>query len=254
METDLWPRILAAIEQQTTSATFEYLLRGAQGVIEDDVLTIQLETETAVEWVDARMMPLIERTAARLAGRRLIVEVGTQPVAPDTAAAVAQEPEVSVELLRLNPQQFGFVKVSNYAVRFWQPYLGVQPFALWITLRSFAYTANRAVWPSIQTLADICSGGNRHALLGRAARGSRAAQEGALTVLETERIIRVVRRGAGTGMAYSFRVVDPLPLLTPFQVERLALGLRLAHERFVKKISVDLELWRGVGLESLVPP
>ena len=195
MSGDLWSQILAALELQMTRVMFNTLLSGARGAIEDDVLYIQLINEMTVEWVGGRLLPVIERTAERVAGRRLMVELGTRTLPASRGPPLQNAPPgseqappaggsgvvpddlgVSIELVRLNPERYGFVKLSNYAVRFWQPYLGAQPFALWVALRSFAYNAQREVWPSIQTLADICAGGNRHVLLGRAAWTGRAVR------------------------------------------------------------------------------
>ena len=83
---------------------------------------------------------------------------------------------INIELINFDPTTAGWVMVPNYAVHYWQPYLGLTPFALWVALRSFpaAWAGGRASeWPSIQTLADIITNRNRHRILGRAKRQGR---------------------------------------------------------------------------------
>jgi hypothetical protein len=212
VNTDLWSQILEMLEQQMTKAMFYTLLDGSHGVVDGDVLHVQLKTQSAVERTEGLLTPMIKRTVARVVGRALAVEVGVDalpvpleaphelppanrvpPVYSDEEAQA--EREGSVDLARLNPDQYGYVKLSHYAVRFWLPVLGVQPFVLWLALRSYAFASHGSIWPSIQTLADISARGNRHVLLGRAEWKGGKAVAGALQVLESEHVVTVLRRG-----------------------------------------------------------
>jgi hypothetical protein len=62
----IWTRSLKALKLQMTRATFDTWLRGSQ-VIEanDECLTIAVRHAHAVDWLQNRLLPLIERTVAR---------------------------------------------------------------------------------------------------------------------------------------------------------------------------------------------
>ena len=160
-------------------------------------------------------------------------------------------------MVAYDPTVRGWVMTANYAWQFWLAYLGAVPFALWNTLRSFpaAYQKkHRPFWPSIQTLADIITGGDRKRLLGREACAGRGRTVGALEVLERERVVWVQRRGQGTSMRYMFRVLDHLPLLTPAQVATLSERLQERHARELARCEVDREEWEQLTLPTLAGP
>jgi len=256
---DLWQQVLAALEVQLPRETFFALLARSKGMLEGDALYVQLASDYAAEWVAARLLPLIQVTVDRVAGRHLTIRTGTAPPTTSLELAPAAQDEdgtepgrVCVELVEFNPDRYGFVKLSNYAVRFWQPYLGPRPFALWVTLRSFAWNSDREAWPSIQTLADICAAGNRHVILGRGARAERARLTGALEVLEREQIVCVTRRGSGRMKSYAFHVVESLPLLTPCQLERLPQRLADAHAGFLHRHGLSFQDWSQLNCKTLL--
>jgi hypothetical protein len=195
----------------------------------------------------------VEATSRACRGGPVEGLVEGQPPGSGAPALPAPGPgEIAVELVEFDPTKRGFVMTANYAIRFWQPYLGQLPFSLWQTLRSFAFRADEDAWPSIQTLADICANGNRHAILGRARRNGRKPIVGALETLENERIVWVLHSGSGRMTRYHFRVLGSLPLLTPGQIQRLTPRLQEAHERFLQRCAIDYEEWKQLTLPSLM--
>ncbi|MDX1523904.1 MAG: DnaA N-terminal domain-containing protein [Anaerolineae bacterium] len=270
--TSFWTSdVLPQLRQQMTRATFETWLSDTRqvGEIDDDVLTIGVASAYAKDWIEHRLSDTIRRTASSLAGQALALKVIINQTSADPAPPATGENghgpnlspppapgEIAVELISFDPTQRGFVMTSNYAVRFWQPYLNtlqakVSPFTLWQTIKAFAYDSNRDAWPSIQTLADICAGGQRYKILGRAERKGCRRIVGALEVLEQQRIVYVKRVGSGSKTSYTFRILDNLPLLTPRQIENLPKPLRLAHKRFIKRSELDYEEWEQMTLPSL---
>ena len=65
----IWTRSLGELQMQMTRATFDTWLRGSQ-VVEagDGYLTITVRHAHAVDWLQHRLLPVIERTVARHAG------------------------------------------------------------------------------------------------------------------------------------------------------------------------------------------
>ena len=267
----IWSHALEELELQMTRATFETWLKGTTAQVDGDTLTVTVANTFGQEWLDQRLRPKIEAAVADAAGRPLNVvfavkatnhigdgdlDDGRPPSQQpsDTADSTLPAPgpgEIAVELVEFDPTKRGFVQTANYAIRFWQPYLGLRPFALWMTLKSFAFRADKDAWPSIQTLADIVANGNRHLITGRAARNGRKATTGDLQILEEERIVWVLRTGEGGGTRYHFRVLNSLPLLTPAQVKQLPANLQAAHERFINQCAIDYGEWRQMTLPTL---
>ena len=264
---NIWNAALSELQLQMTQATFDTWLRQSQFVrYENDVFVVGVHSGYAKDWLEHRLLGTIQRTLARLVGKSVAVEfvvAEAAPTSPDSppVAEVAryvplQEPgpgEVAVEVVEFDPTRKGFVMTANYAVRFWQPYLGSVPFSLWMTLKSYAFQSERNVWPSIQTLADICAGGNRHVILGRKACQGRKSQAGAAEILEREHVARVIVTGTGPKTRYLFRIQEALPLLTPTQVQRLSPVLRQAHDRFIKQCQIDHQEWQELTDPTLLP-
>jgi hypothetical protein len=64
---EMWQRILAELELQLTRATFASLLQESQGVdCGEGVLVVAIPNRRAKDWLEARLMPTIERTVGRL--------------------------------------------------------------------------------------------------------------------------------------------------------------------------------------------
>jgi hypothetical protein len=262
----LWNATLEALALQMTQATFDTWLADTTAIRRGNTLTVIVKNGYAADWLENRLHPIISTTVTRTYGRPMALEYKvarsassqTHQEARSKPPAPASDPapgEIAIELVSFDPTQRGWVQVSNYAVRFWQAYLVKQEkhaWTLWVTLRSFAWRANRDAWPSIQTLADICARSNRHAILGRNAYGNRPRRVGALEVLEQERIVWVKRYGDSGTTSYRFRVLDNLPLLTPRQVKKLSGELQRAHKDFVERSQLDYEEWRQLTLPTLL--
>lgn len=76
----LWTTALGELELQMTRATFDMWLRDTRcvGIDDDDTLVIAVKNGYAVEWLENRLYPVIERTLHRLTengtGARFIIE------------------------------------------------------------------------------------------------------------------------------------------------------------------------------------
>ena len=284
----LWTNVLLHLRRQMDPSIYDTWLDGSIGLtLSDDLLTIGVFTPQAVDSITNRLQHVVDDAARRVYGRPLgtvftVVQRSKpkpypapgprsqpkprprpKPSAPITRTdpAPAQTPDAPsepadvVELENYDPTERGWVKVPNYAIRFWQPYLTSFPFHLWVALRSFAFSAHRVAWPSVETLADICVGGNRHRILGRAAhKGCRRPTVGALAVLEQHNIVHVLSRGEGRSTMYAYRVLDTLPLLTPTQVRTLSTRLQDAHERFMRQAELDLAAWSQLTTPTFISP
>lgn len=66
---EMWQRILAQLELQLTRATFASLLQDSQGVeCRDGSLIVAVPNRRAKDWLEARLVPTIERTVKRTIG------------------------------------------------------------------------------------------------------------------------------------------------------------------------------------------
>lgn len=234
-----WQNILTNLQTRTSKTIFNDLLKNTTATTEGNTVTVWVGDPLKVERLP-RMEGIILAAIQSETNLTPLLKYGYKPKpAPPKPAATrppADSGTFSVELTNFDPDT-PFVIASIYAVRFWQPLINPEPFALWLALRAFAWDAEREAWPSIQTLADICANGNRHAILGRAAYGQganrREARPGAIDTL-TQWGIATVRK---EGSQYRFRVADSLPRLKPEQVNRLPSGLQSAHERWIARFT-----------------
>jgi len=265
---DIWTSAKAQLRLQMTRATFETWVDQTHqvGDIADNRLTIGVPNSYAQDWLENRLYETIQRAVSAVAEQSLDLAfvIDGPPAAADNGTGTnGTEPppepgpgQIAVELVSFDPTQRGFIMTSNYATRFWQPYLDlfntpISPFQLWLTIKSFAYDCQKETWPSIQTLADICAKGQRYKILGRAPRKGAGSVTGTLEVLEEQRIIYVRKRGAGRKIRYRFRVLENLPLLTPKQVEGLSSILQRGHKEFLQRCEIDYEEWEQMTLPSL---
>ena len=255
-----------------------WLSRSAPLNLTNDLLTVAVATPQAKEAISHRLQQVIDRTVQRVCGRplrtaftvadrterkaslaakpakaqRSPVAVGKSARGPERECTRELGPVSPVDLVEFDPTGRGWVKSPNYVIRFWQPYLTNIPFAVWLVLRSFAYNDYRLAWPSVQTIADICAGGNRCQIVGRAAhKGHKRRTVGAFEVLERERVLCKRLRGEGCSISYVYRVLDPLPLLAPAQVHKLSRGLQEAHDRFISQAHLDLQEWNKLTVPTL---
>lgn len=253
-----WPAALEMLRGQMTQATYDTWLQGTAATVDSNTLTIHVASTYAQEWLEHKLHKTISRAVTSVAGQgfeiRYQVGGGPEPAEPERRARPEPGPgEFSVSLVSFDPAHWGQIVTQRYVLVFWQPLLGYA-FQVWVTLRTFTWNNEAEGWPSIQLLADICANGNRHRLLGRAARADRAAQTGALETLTQARIIHIRTQGQGRKTQYFFRVLDSLPLLTPHQVEHLTPALQERHKQWLWKCSIDYEEWQQLTFESLLEP
>jgi hypothetical protein len=70
----LWTNILSELQLQMTHATYDIWLRGSQVIAaEDDHLTVAVRYTYAVDWLENRLMPVIQRTVTRHTGRETTI-------------------------------------------------------------------------------------------------------------------------------------------------------------------------------------
>ena len=252
MET--WAKVLKDLEMQTTATSFNTHVAATTASTDEDTLTVYA-AKHSLEWLQGPLKRMIVNTIKQNAPGIKHVHFRPQEEKPPETRPQPNADEITVNLVHFDPTQRGFVMTSNYAVRFWQPYLKALPFALWNTLRSFASngTAPDTVFPSIQTLADICANGNRSRILGRAACNGRRPQRGAIQVLKEANIVKVQEYGKGRRKRYNFDIIATLPLLTPLQLRKLSKNLQEAHARFLAQCAIASQEWDQIHLRSLVP-
>jgi len=249
----LWQQALGELELQMTRATFDTWLRNSRAMdIEEGVLVISVKNQYAVEWLTRRLYPTIQRTLQRITQKpqecRFVIDNLNEAAPVVLPPLMDDPPRVVVELMEFDPTQRGWFKVSNYALRFWLPYLGQDAFNLWQTLCAFAYSVKLgSQWPCIDTLADIVTDGSRKRLTGRDSHGKH--YEGALETLERERIVRYEQLHRNGW--YHFRVLEHLPLLTPQQVGKLPERLQTMHVDWVKRCDIDFEEWQQLAMPTL---
>jgi len=262
----VWTAAKEQLRLQMTQATFDTWIKETEqiGDLEAGTLTIGVPTAFAQDWLANRLYETLQRSVIRVTGSEVELLFVVEPLLSSTNGSgdAAPEPELepgqlAVQLFSFDPTQRGFVMTSNYATRFWQPYLDlfkakVPPFTVWQTLKSFAFECQMKDWPSIEMLADICARGQRYKLLGRAERKGCGRIVGAFEVLEGERIIYIKKTGRAKRISYHFRVMENLPLLTPRQVERLPERVQRSHKNFIKKCQIDYEEWEQMTLNSLM--
>ena len=238
--TTFWKSILQDLKLRLTKATFDTWLSRTRALsLQDDHLAIEVPDPMTGDWLANRLHRPIAQALRRSAGQEITIAY-ISPPAPNTPPA--DDVPIQLQLIHHDPRDAGFVMTSNYAIQFWQPLMGEDPWCLWLTLRSYAWDAKRTAWPSISTLADIATNGNRHRIIGRAPRNGRGEVKGALEVLESLGLLKVTLRGSGRRTQYSFRVLDRLPLLTPGRVKQLSPHLRRAHRNYLLRAKVQTHM------------
>lgn len=252
-DNQIWPQTLTRLRKRLTTATFITWLADTTGQVEGDTLTVLAKSAFAKDFLTQNYADLIAKTVSTAAGRpiKTTIEVDTH-AETDTGAVI--------KLTWFDPTKRGFTITSNYAIRFWQPLLGLKPFALWNTLRSFAYNAgNTSCWPSIYTLAGICFKGDRVQVRGRWRKCDDKEpywQPGALQVLEQHKIVWWTRKritfGNHTYLQYQFSVLQDLPLLTPSQTAQLPTNIQRQHDKFLLEARLDHQQWQQLDFDTLI--
>lgn len=279
-----WQQILDDLQHRLTRATFNDNLAGSRVVsVLGDQIVIGLRSELVADWVENRLRTTIEQATEAVVGRPVTLTfVGgdmTSPLAaskngqgalPSESGETAADLGSIAHLQSVGPGEagiyipdepgdplYGHIRTSNYAQRFWRPYVGLIPFSLYELLLSYDFFVKRfgQKWPTIALLSDMLGHGDRYTILGRAARPGYKAQTGALNELVRQRILYYWTSGEGTQTSYYFIVRAKLPLLTPKQVE--ALGSRRlleAHAEFLEHYDeFDLGGWQALEEDSLIP-
>lgn len=246
---EVWNKIQNGLQGTMTKQTFDHLYSGSQATeirppAEGDTvptLVVELATANSVEWATATMQEKTEHFIERYLGYPLHIQYEAR-----NHNAQTDDPEIHTELSDYNPQDSGFIVVSNYVSRYWQAYLGRGPFALWIVIRGYAWAAQKSgEWPTIGVLADIL-GVDRHTITGRSRNGE--WQDGYINVLENEGIMVAKYRTNG----YTYVVRDTLPLLTPIQATKMTQRMQAKHEAWLVQNHVNLEMWRRIAVQTII--
>lgn len=249
-----WPAILEILHGQMTEKTFNTWLKGTTATQDDGVITVQVKNHYATQWLESRLKQTVDRAVESVVGHNR-TKVYFEVKKPEPEPPEPDEPgpgKFVVDVVSFDPAQWGNVTTQRYALIYWQPLIGALQFQVWVTLRAFAWHNADEGWPAIQTLADICTNGNRHRIIGRNERIDREAQVGALEKLSQARIIHVRTQGKGRRTQYFFRVLDNLPLLTPQQVKGLTQELQERHKRWLRRCSINYEEWKQLSFKSLL--
>jgi chromosomal replication initiator protein len=92
----LWQAALGELQLQMTHATFDTWLRGSRVIAsEGDRLTVHVRHAYAVDWLQNRLLPVIQRTLRHLAGPNVQVSFTTQ--APEPEENLVLVPETAEE-------------------------------------------------------------------------------------------------------------------------------------------------------------
>jgi len=154
--------------------------------------------------------------------------------------------QVEVEVVDLEPTLRGYHVAWNYGTRYWLPLLGPTPWAVWQTLLSFCFGGRDTCWPSINLIADIAAGGNRHLITGRwRGKGeSRRRQTGALEILEEAGLLAIETQRAGRQTRYRFHVLREPPILAPGQLAQLPPRLQQIHADLLSRCGMDQQTYQ----------
>jgi hypothetical protein len=155
---------------------------------------------------------------------------------------------VEIDVLQRDPMK-AHLETPHYAIRFWQPLLGMNAFALWKLLRSYYFFVRNygAKKPTIKLLCLTLGWSDPRTLYGRNGQG------GAVQVLEKHGICKHITTGKGRHVRHHFReILDDLPILTPAQVACLAPQKQAEHHAFLSYYEFDYDAWKAIEKESLV--
>lgn len=148
----LWTAILGELSLQMTRATFDTWLRGSCVIAYDPpALTVHVRHQYAIEWLEHRLMALMERTTRRRFPPDTTIQLTSEAHAPDALTAEAPADTIGAgddagpapgpidvdsdptpapiprAILNFDPNTAdsgGFSMIGNYANNFWAPYLG----------------------------------------------------------------------------------------------------------------------------------
>ncbi len=187
-----WTATLGELALQMTRATFDTWLRGSRVVARDNgTLTVQVRHEYAVDWLQNRLMPTIQRTADRHfpEGTTIRFTAGETPASlPDDqtpplegGAGGGEDDDAQgyadIDLITdpalaaFDVEVAGWSKLHNYATDFWAELLGPAAFLTWLAIKSEDIRRNKtpltpAMRFSVSRLARIAAGGNTQSITG----------------------------------------------------------------------------------------
>lgn len=281
----LWTAALGELELQMTHATFDTWLRDTTCIDVDadneHTLVIAVKNNHAVDWLEHRLRPVIDRTLHRLTGNgttaRFIVTQhpasSIQHPPPDLIAELATilRQVVDPATRKLLQQRIsaiqgvdtyedddeipdfdcygkgggGYYPVSNYADQFWKPLLKRRKaFLVYTSLRA-RDKAPRGLWTSQEhvPIRGLCESVpcSRNTILGETRHGEHRA--GALDLLRNANLAQIDVRGAGLHTTYHISVRVKLPLLTPAQAAHLPDQVQAKHIKWLRSHQIDPEPW-----------
>lgn len=146
MDTEqIWTAALGELQLQMTQATFDTWLRDSKLLkYENGTCVVGVKSGYAKEWLEARLVPTIKRTLARLTGQA--VEIDFVILAGDTMP-VAKSEHLIIEAL-YGEERNRLIKPESgcflpwYETDVWLPRLGCEFFCLVHVLRRVALNAN----------------------------------------------------------------------------------------------------------------
>ena len=250
-----WSEVLFNLRLAMTQQSFDQHFRTSK-VLEwknGDVkeLTVEVMNSYAADWIEHRLKQKVETIIRRLYNMDVVTKwkPASAPVLDDMDyfETDPDDRELLVKLTNYDPQANSFIMVYAYTQRFWQPYMGRGPYALWQLLRGYAWTAERTgMWPSLRQICNVL-GTRRQTIIGQRA-GDDGWKEGWLERLEREQlVIHVVRNSR-----YQFIVQDRLPILTPYQALLLRETLQEEHIKWLEKYNYNVERWKKIQRQTLV--
>lgn len=276
-----WTTVLRDLELQMTQATFNTWLKGTRCVEYDaggDALVIAVKNEYAVEWLESRLYPVIQRTLHRVSGNGTGARFVVQDAAPSDIDVIPQSATEATPAETWKAPDFdpantrkvsGWFPVPEYACQFWAPLLGRTAWRLWEIIRQTDIRTEKTDWTparrwSAPALAQLvpCGiqaliGRNRvveeqtpgairemiHPIDGPAQESWIQHQDGAFDRLQTEGVAEITPTGEKRHRVYTISVRSALPLLHPSQMAQLRAELQVKHERWVEAHGLDPELW-----------
>lgn len=146
---------------------------------------------------------------------------------------------------------------TAYETLFWKSYLGLPAYSLYTALRSIGESVRLGLIEpdvTIETIASVMGAGDRHAILGRAARAGRQPVPGALATLVEVGVVAHWMRGTGRQRSHRFEVLPHLPILSARQSGQLPQNTQNLHEYYLGALrEFDLYAWRHAREASFVP-
>lgn len=276
--TALWQQTLGELELQMTRATFDTWLRGSECSDYDagtHTLTVAVNNQYAVEWLEHRLYHLVERTLRRITGNGTVARFVVRPEFPTMSPQeIAKESEPgewqAPDFDPANTKKVaGWFPIPEYACKFWAPLLGRTAWRVWEIARQSDIRTEKSEWTPARrwTVPEMarqvpCGGqaltGRNHAVephtpgatlqllrpIGGEEREEWTTHEpGAFDTLQAEGVAIISASGDRRHRVYTVSVKSSLPLLHPAQVADLRAELQTAHEAWIVAHGLDPALW-----------